>query len=458
MVRTTHFVTSVLVTILSNAQEANIWYFGDQAGIDFNVTPPVPLLDGQLTAYEGCATIADGNGDLVLYCNGGPLWSTPPWNVGAVWDRTHTIMPNGDLSTAGGCNSAAQACLIAQDPGDPERYYIFTTDCQEHAMAGGLRYNVVDMTLNGGNGDVVSSGTLLQPNINESIVGIRHANGQDVWILVHDNGSSTFFAFLLSGSGITGPVASAVGPSVGQQAGQLAANITGSKVHYAGTWTSTLFDFDPGTGVLTNPVDLQREVFGCAFARGCRLLYTCELVGAQRIFQYDLFAADVAASEQVVGTGSALMQGNLQLGPDGRIYLAQFGSTHLGVIQQPDVLGIAAGFISNGFHLGGRESEGGLPNFVNDLLGPCNQGPTAVAPAAALPQERFDLVGDHLILHSAVTDGRYEVLRADGTLVRQGPLHGDRTDVDLTGVASGVHALRTVAANGTEARATFFLP
>lgn len=444
--------------VTAHAQEANIWYFGDQAGIDFNVSPPVPLLDGQLTAYEGCSSIADGNGDLVLYCNGGPLWTTPPWNVGAVWDRTHAIMPNGDLSAAGGCNSSAQACLIAQDPGSADRYYVFTTDCQEHAMAGGLRYNVVDMTLNGGNGDVVTSGVLLQPNVNESIAGIRHANGQDVWILVHDNGSNSFYAFLVSGTGITGPVTSSIGPSVGQQAGQLSANIIGSKVHYAGTWSSTLFDFDAATGLLSNPIDLQREVFGGTFARGCRLLYTCELVGAQRIFQYDLFAADIAASEQVVGSGGALMQGNMQLGPDGRIYVAQFGSQYLGVVQQPDVLGTAAGYQTNGFHLGGRESEGGLPNFVSDLLGPCNQGPTGVASVAANAHAHCTLVGDDLLIEATANDQRYQVLRSDGSLLREGALHGERTLVDLAGAASGVHALRVFERDGTVALTTFFVP
>ncbi|TXI67741.1 MAG: hypothetical protein E6Q46_02540 [Flavobacterium sp.] len=64
--------------------EANIWYFGNKAGISFNSGVPVPLLDGQMQADEGCATLSDANGNLLFYTNGI-----------TVWNRNHQIMPNG---------------------------------------------------------------------------------------------------------------------------------------------------------------------------------------------------------------------------------------------------------------------------------------------------------------------------------------------------------------------------
>ncbi|WP_168196962.1 hypothetical protein [Flavobacterium alkalisoli] len=33
-------------------KEANIWYFGQHAGLDFNSGIPVPLLDGQINTNE----------------------------------------------------------------------------------------------------------------------------------------------------------------------------------------------------------------------------------------------------------------------------------------------------------------------------------------------------------------------------------------------------------------------
>tara|TARA_B110000211_G_C14069015_1_gene549069 strand:- start:2194 stop:2424 length:231 start_codon:yes stop_codon:yes gene_type:complete len=62
------FVISILIcsTLFASAQnEGNIWYFGYNAGLDFNSGSPVLLSNGQLNTYEGCATIADNNGDLL---------------------------------------------------------------------------------------------------------------------------------------------------------------------------------------------------------------------------------------------------------------------------------------------------------------------------------------------------------------------------------------------------------
>ena len=50
--------------------EANIWYFGNNAGLDFNTNPPTPLTNGALNTSEGCASVADKNGALVFYTDG----------------------------------------------------------------------------------------------------------------------------------------------------------------------------------------------------------------------------------------------------------------------------------------------------------------------------------------------------------------------------------------------------
>ena len=53
-------------TFVFSQKEANIWYFGSFAGLDFNSGSPVALLDGQLETAEGCATISDANGNLLF--------------------------------------------------------------------------------------------------------------------------------------------------------------------------------------------------------------------------------------------------------------------------------------------------------------------------------------------------------------------------------------------------------
>src|SRR5688572_3438216 len=80
----------LLSVIIFNAQqlcaqrEANIWYFGNFLGLDFNSGAPIALNDGQLSTTEGVACISDKNGNILFYTEGTK-----------VWNRLHQVMPNG---------------------------------------------------------------------------------------------------------------------------------------------------------------------------------------------------------------------------------------------------------------------------------------------------------------------------------------------------------------------------
>lgn len=442
-------------TVPTFAQKANIWYFGLQAGMDFSGGSPTALLDGAMTSFEASASICDDNGQLLFYSNGGPLFSSTTYRYGYVFDRNHDVMPNGDLELSGGCNSARSA-LIVQDPGDGDHYYLFTLDCYENGLVGGLRYCEIDMSLNGGLGDVTAIGTPLFAGVTESAVGIRHANGVDVWVLVHGLNNSDYHAFLVTSAGITGPVTTTIGPMVDDQPGDLAVNLTSTKVHYGSRNNSTLLDFDPATGILSNLVDLGRDVMGCAFAPGGRYLYTAEFTGSfRRIFQYDLIAVDIPASELIIGSITATPTALLPA-PDGKIYVAIWAQQHLGVIAHPDSTGTSADFQEFGFDLGGRSCEAALPSFVNDLLVPSAVGITEEAPA---PTVQCTVIGDGLRVLSSASSGqaRLSIFRSDGSLVHERALSGGMTTVPLAGYVAGLYVARVVSADHHAGSASFVL-
>ena len=56
-------------------KQANIWYFGKNAGLDFNSGTAIPLTDGAMNTWEGCASIADPNGNLLFYTDGITVWN-----------------------------------------------------------------------------------------------------------------------------------------------------------------------------------------------------------------------------------------------------------------------------------------------------------------------------------------------------------------------------------------------
>ncbi|WP_133673263.1 hypothetical protein [Maribacter caenipelagi] len=50
--------------------EVTIWYFGQNARLDFNSGAPVALTDVQLNTIEGCAAISDATDSLFFYTDG----------------------------------------------------------------------------------------------------------------------------------------------------------------------------------------------------------------------------------------------------------------------------------------------------------------------------------------------------------------------------------------------------
>src|SRR5688572_19536349 len=138
---------SFLVIAGVSQNETKQWYFGGQAGWDFN-GPPTILTNGMMNPWEGCASIADPTtGTLLFYTDGI-----------TVWNKMHAVMANG--TGLMGNSSSTQSGVIVRRPGSTNIYYIFTVDAQ--AAPNGLRYSTVDLSLAAGNGSVTVKNTPLQ--------------------------------------------------------------------------------------------------------------------------------------------------------------------------------------------------------------------------------------------------------------------------------------------------------
>lgn len=350
-------------------KQANVWLFGEGAGLTFNTTPPTAFSGGQ-TYYpppnewnEGTSAICDSTGSLLFYTNGT-----------MIWDREHQVMPTGgDLM---GHPSSTQAALIVALPGSERFFHVFTTDASENMFENGLRHSVVDICLRDGLGDVVAGqkNLLLQPNTAEKLAAIPHANGTDYWIISHGYNTNEFYVFLLTASGITGSFTQAIGPGdhVGY-GGQITASPDGSKLAYASPTLQgflALFEFNRATGVLSNarvwPATMPRMPWGVAFSpSGNKLYFTTGNSGSLR--QLDLTAgswANIQTSEVVLATLVPARWYDLRLGPNGLIYVTHSGTATLGTISYPDLTGAACQFQDNSVTLSATCSFG-LPNIVS---------------------------------------------------------------------------------------------
>ncbi len=435
------FLFSFFILFEGFAQrEASNWYFGRNAGVQFNPDGSVtPLTDGQLNTLEGCASISDRFGNLLFYTDGV-----------TVWDSTHEIMPGG-MGLLGD-DSSSQSAIIVPQPESDTIYYIFTLAALESGetlandidQLRGLNFYTVDIS-QGANGTLIHQGNLpddptdpndpdnaplLDQNF-EKITAVRSSDCSSIWVITQF--IDTFFAYEVSSGGVsTTPVVSTVGIEIPfpvqrtNAIGYLKASPDGANLAIAHSTVSTvtgqtgagvlaLYDFDTTTGGVNNELILNIDdgrPYGIEFSPNNDVLYaSVDFITAngneQRIFQYDLTAADISASRLIIGTSQG---GALQLAPNGRIYHANSFTNTLNVIENPNVLGQGANFVNNAVSLGGRETTFGLPPFIQSLFnevvnitGMTNQDGSSLDDVVICPDDSFTFMVEDPIAGAVYT-------------------------------------------------------
>lgn len=360
------FVSTYYVTYCQN--ENNVWVFGKYASINFIGGTPVIVNNSQMSSEEGSSSISDSLGNLLFYSNGEK-----------VWDKNNNILPNGNNLL--GSQSTTQAALFVPFPGSTNKFYLFTIN----QLGGNMYYSVIDKTLNNGLGDVVlnSKNILLHNNVSEKQIALKRCDG-NVWIVSHSALSNTFYADLISSSGINPTVLSSVGSShIGgvtspsaNTVGQMKFSQQGNKIVTAirDKGVFELFDFDINTGIIANPLSIGQGIYPAAYGvefspDGTRLYGSTILNG---IYQFDLTQITqngIQNSALMIG-GASSQRGQLQLAPDGKIYVAQCisqfspGIQSLNAIQNPNAIGVNCNYSMNLVNLGNGQSLLGLPNFM----------------------------------------------------------------------------------------------
>jgi hypothetical protein len=338
------------------------WYFGQHCGITFVFGDPEPLEEGgQLSTVAGCSTISTPAGQPLFYTDGL-----------TVWDRYHAQMANGDGLLGG--RWASQSALIVPKPGSSTVFYVFTVPEAPNDTVG-LNYSVVDMSLMDGLGAVVADGknTKIMNSCSEQLTAVSHANRTDIWVIARPAGTNQFHAFLVTSEGVNHtPTISSAGTSLDfifhtMNHGCLKASPTGDALamtYYADRLVE-LYDFNNATGEVTNAVSVDdlSLPYGVEFSVDGKVLYVMSV--GKALYQYDLTAGDIAGSKVEVGTPT--QGGGLQLGPDGRIYVALLNEPRLGVIESPTRLGVACSYNDHGPSTPGLCASG-LPGFVQTFF------------------------------------------------------------------------------------------
>lgn len=374
----------LILTSLSiySQKEANFWYFGENAGIDFTSGSPVALTNGSLSTFEGSATISDANGNLLFYTDGS-----------TVYDKNGDPMVNGTGLL--GDPSSAQSAIIVPKPLDPTIYYIFTVGREAGGGTGdgnGVQYSEVSIP-SGSLGEVTVKNTPLINTAFEKITSIKGEDCNTFWVITAD--TNRFYAYKIDKDGVntTAIQSPYTTTGLGTLRGYLKISPDGKTLVNASNFAgSFIFDFNTQNGTATNErtLNVTGSGYGVEFSRNSKKLYITTGVhgqgpnpptGTANIFQYSLDAnndntidniTDINNSRQEVYSTSTGHRGALQLGPNGKIYYAKSGQTSLGVINSPEKDATNVDFDINGVDLSGRVCREGLPPFIQSFFLPIN--------------------------------------------------------------------------------------
>lgn len=352
-------------------KEANHWKFGFGSALDFNTDPvSVPPSNFSFFAQNSSVSISDTNGNLLFFSDGS-----------SIFNKNNTVMPNGFINAN---SNATHPIFAIPKPGAPDSYF-FISNSNSNFGLNALLWSEIDMSLENGNGDiVVGVGNTLLQNPTGKITAAKHSNQQDIWVIGHESGTNVYRAWLATSNGISStsvdsPVGSLISNNINEAGnGQIKTSPDGRKIAVAnkGLNNVEVFDFDPSTGMLSNPISLSNIFIrpnGIEFSPSGRFLYVTHDSPnfIPELLQIDLWAGDANAiinSTNFIGSSNGFEgSGGLQLGPDEKIYMANPFDFTLGVINDPELQGTNCAFSPFQIFLQ-SDILFGLPSFYHNYF------------------------------------------------------------------------------------------
>ncbi|MFC2128313.1 gliding motility-associated C-terminal domain-containing protein [Bacteroidota bacterium] len=365
--------------------QSNKWVFGTNTIIDFNSGMPDVMEGSQMIAPAGCASLSDSVGNLLLYSNGV-----------SIWNGNHEKIADGLY----GDSTLTQGVVIIPRPGRDNQYFVFTVGNAESTQ--GLNYTIVDLSV--GSGRVFFKNTKLMHYRNwydakftEKLLAVRNFDTNKFWLVAHRWPGVEFYVYNIDENfdDFTDPMI--YDGSQFNEGFLPHMPIQGSTDIYESTrgymkasgkgWKIAcvlkergliqLFEFNSKKGQIKYPNNIIgiEDVYGMEFSPSGDYIYACPKKpgGGGYIYQWDIRQRGdqdtINMSRKVIGTiPEGVTAGALQLGPNGKIYVAYEGEDYLGVINYPNREGTQSQYFARGVNLEGGTSGLGLPTYISKFF------------------------------------------------------------------------------------------
>jgi|GEM_PF-995733 len=382
-IRHIFFILVFFMPLIGFSQsETDNWYFGNNAGLNFNNGDVTVLENGSMTTPAGCSSISDNNGNLLLYTNGQ-----------TVWNKNHQIMLNGqDLA---GEIEGVQSAIIVPKPNDTSTYYIFyvrqTTLTNPVYFVPGMYYAEVVFDALHPLGYVTANKDIRIAEVEcmTKIAAIHHPQTDTIRVIcitkpdpvfayIIPEGEYIFRIFNVTSSGVDiTPVIRPINENLGKL-GAMKISPDGTYLAFADNANQKIYFYKydndtinfqhyftlttiPAFGVFLNP-------YGIEFSQDSKMFY---YTGGSYVVQFpyrDIFAPDPVDSYLMLASNPS----SLQLANNGKIYVAQGDAAnpkgYISVIDNPEKMGSECNFRPMSIPFDNASSTKGLPVFVASYL------------------------------------------------------------------------------------------
>jgi hypothetical protein len=296
-----------LLTLCAFSMNAQVWYFGNQAGLDFTNGTVVSVSNGQLiNTGEGCTMAYDDKCNLLFYSDGVTVWDENNVIIRDWFTHNQVTGANG-LS---GDPSSTQSAIAVPRLGHPwgvadyDEFLIFTTDKGKYIDTLAPKYKgfcFSDVINCLSTPEAIILNYTLAPEKSTEKIAVTGIPGGGFWILVHDFNQSpdngcNYYAYKLDASGgfnYQTPVITSVGTRItgalANTQGQMKFSPDGTRVAITipADRIIEILDFDnsgssPTGGMLTNPRRIQFpnntsykdcELYGLEFSPNSHYLF-----------------------------------------------------------------------------------------------------------------------------------------------------------------------------------------
>jgi len=368
-----------------------------------------------LSIAETCSNICNANGDAILWTNGMQIFGIHGSHITdtiAYFNNGSGYWNNFFLDDYGALGFPEHdGALILPIPEHLNEYLVLYHSSEMHPtniyqiseyLSARVYYD------ESGGYNLMYKDSLIGPKhkwFTGSVNATRHANGRDWWIEAFEEDSPRYYSFLLNPDGIsldhTGevdiPILEGVGDNSFSSHGNYFARMDANSTIYG--QNVTLYSFDRCSGdfnriaTINNP---EAGFFtGVSFSPSEQYLYADD---NSHLWQWDLKAQDIAASQTLVDTFDGFIQPGwfgMYFGPlieasDGRIYIVPpaGSSEFMHVIDRPDLPAAECRFKQHYINLT-KPNGRSAPNLPNYRLGPIDGSPCDTLGLNNLPIARW---------------------------------------------------------------------